>query len=287
MSETLNGVTFELVSKVKQDTLSYSSDGAGSTRVYRLAWSDREVCLKSLVGFSTGAGNDVNRTLGLDFGSSIFDLRCSSATAVGQGCPTLISDGSAEYDEVIITAIFSPVPIDEKDNPFNDAGELFLPISTSIDFTTELLSIPGGTFTVGGKKRNEFISVPVPRSNITVTFKNVPASKYFSTANSTNSIEDLIVAKQGKVNSDLPDWIAGRNFVDPETMFFNGASVQNEKGVLKGSLLNRPLTINMSFSHKPNGWNTIFVPGIPGTWDTVTPRIVETATLKDLQIKYV
>jgi hypothetical protein len=285
MAEQLDGVSYELASKSQQDSISYSRDGASAQRVYRIAWSNREAFLESLVGSSTESGGEVNRKLGLDFGSSKFDLRCSNATAVGQGCPSLNSDGSASYDEALVTATFSPVPIDEKDNPLNEQGELFLPISTSIDFNIDLLSIPGGTFTVAGKKRNEFISVPVPRSNITVVFKNVPASKYYSTTSSTDAIEDLIVAKQGKSNTDLPDWIAGRNFVDPETLLFNGASVSGEKGVLKGSIKNRPLTVSMSFTHKPHGWNTIFIPGTG--WSAVTPNIVETTTLKDLQIKYI
>ena len=283
MAGDLNGISFELVSKVKQDTLSYSRDGAGSTRVYRTAWSTRETFLKSLVGFSTGAGSEVNRTLGLDFGSSVFDLRCSNAVAVGEGCPSLNSDGSAEYDNAIITATFSPVPIDEKENPENDAGDLFLPISTSIDFTSEILAVPGGTFTVDAKVRKESIAVPIPKTNINVVFKNVPASKYYSTFTSTNSIEDLIVAKQGKVNSDEPSWIAGFNFVDPETLKFNGASVQGEKGVLKGTLLNRPLTISMSFSHKPQGWNTLYT---PTGFKAITPKILSSVTMKDLQIIY-
>jgi len=283
---SLNGIEFQL--RPGSDSISYSKDGLSATRIFNIKWDDRDAMLLALVGKSSSSGALINRSIGQPFGGTDFPLFCTQAVSRGIGKITITSEGVASYDRAFITAQYSQIRPDEEEVPENnETGDLIRPITTSIDFTTEILSVPGGTFTANSKKIKNSFPVLVPKTNINITFRNIPFSSYASTLNSTDSIEDRIEGKQGRVNSDLPTWIAGRNFVDPETLMFNGASATRETPVFKGELLESPWTVNMSFTHKPRGWNKVYNPADPDNWFAVTPAPFKLVTMKDLQVKYV
>lgn len=285
---SLNGINFELKAFSQTDTLSYSKDALMATRIFQINWEDRDAFLLALVGQSSTAGNVISRTLGQEFGGTEFPLICNRATARGNGKLTITSSGEAIFDKAIVTAEYAAIKPDEEE-VFEDpiTGELSRPITTTIDFTTEILAVPGGKFTAAGKTIKESFAVLIPKTNINVTFRNVPFSIFTAgTPDDNVSVMAKINDKGGKINSDNPTWIAGRIFTGIETLMFNGATATRETPVFKGELLESPWTVNYSFTHKRQGWNTIYDPDVGSRFSDVTPPPFLNTTFKDIQIKY-
>jgi hypothetical protein len=181
---TINGITFY------EDNNSCKLSGGRDTpltgrRILRCVWADRIKAVTALLGkisiYRDSSGNETRQIL---FPPDTFpgwdNLEAAEFDIEPIGAPSEGDDGGAAYLYARFTLAYKAPEYSQASDSGGDVNSGQFYETEQVDYESSFITVPGGTFTVGGKPALDVTAYPVTIINRTFTKRDLASIPDFS-----------------------------------------------------------------------------------------------------------